>query len=118
MAASFFGLGYFKECAAAAPLVHHVHLHDNLGRPDLAEGGEPRVSERLSYGIRDLHLPPGKGAVPLEKLFRSTAFPQNATCCVELSPGLRHLSEEALSYARELLRQPCRNPDPVEALTR
>ena len=110
VAASFFGFDYFKECAAAAPLVHHVHLHDNFGRPYLAEGGEPRVSERLSYGIEDLHLPPGKGAVPLEKLFRSTAFPQNAICCVELSPGLRHLSEEALSYARELLRQPCVTP--------
>lgn len=104
VAASFFGFGYLKECAAAAPLVHHVHLHDNLGRPDLAEGGESRVSERLAYGIGDLHLPPGKGTVPLEKLFRSTVFPQNPTCCMELFPGLRHPAKEALSSARELLQ--------------
>lgn len=52
------------------------------------EGGEPRVSERLAYGIGDLHLSPGKETIPLEELFRSTAFPRNPTCYTELFPGL------------------------------
>lgn len=104
VAASFFGFDYLKECAAVAPLVHHIHLHDNLGHPDLAEGGESRVFERLTYGIGDLHLPPGMGSIPLEDLFRSTAFTQNPTCCMELFPGLLHLAKEALASARELIK--------------
>ena len=80
VASSFSGFDYLKECAAAAPLVRHVHLHDNLARPDLAKGGEPRTSERLAYGIGDLHLPPGNGDIPLEDLFRNVASPGDPSC--------------------------------------
>ena len=104
VASSFFGSDLLKECAVAAPLVRHVHLHDNLGYPDLTEGGESRVAERLAYGIGDLHLPPGSGAIPLEKLFENIPFPQARTCCVELYPGLRHLAKETLAAAREFLK--------------
>jgi len=104
VAASFFGFDYLKECAAAAPLVRHVHLHDNLARPDLAEGGELRVPERLAYETGDLHLPSGKGVISLEDLFRDVAFPRDPTCCVELFPGLGAQAKEALVAARELLQ--------------
>lgn len=101
VAASFFGFDFLEECAKAAPLVRHLHLHDNLGRPD--PEGESRVSERLAYGIGDLHLPPGRGGIPLKELFGSTLFPSGATCCVELHPSLRPLASEAISAARKLL---------------
>jgi len=101
VAASFFGFDFLAECMQVAPLVRHLHLHDNLGRPD--PEGETRVSERLAYGIGDLHLPPGRGEIPLEALFRKAAFPRAATCCVELHPSLRPLAREALQSARALL---------------
>jgi sugar phosphate isomerase/epimerase len=102
VAASFFGFDFLEECAGAAPLVRHLHLHDNLGRPD--PEGESRVSERLAYGIGDLHLPPGRGEIPLRELFGSIPFPGGATsCCVELHPSLRPLASEALASARKLL---------------
>lgn len=100
VAASAFGFDYLKECAAAAPLVRHVHLHDNLGLPD--PDGETRIGERHAYGIGDLHLPPGQGSIPLEDLFRTADFARDITCCVELSPGLRHSAGEALKAARRL----------------
>jgi sugar phosphate isomerase/epimerase len=100
-AASFFGFDFLEECAALAPLVRHLHLHDNLGRPD--PEGEWRPDERLAYGIGDLHLPPGHGEIPLQKLFASTPFPKAETCCVELHPSLRPLASEALEAARALL---------------
>ncbi|MGB3681489.1 MAG: sugar phosphate isomerase/epimerase [Rubrobacteraceae bacterium] len=99
LAASFFGFDYVEECAMAAPLVRHVHLHDNLIKTcesvDPADYGDP------IYGVGDLHLPPGSGSIPLAGLFRSLDFPYDPSCCVELSPNLFAEAPEAVRAARE-----------------
>ncbi len=100
LAANVFGFDYLEECAAVAPLVRHVHLHDNLMKTNLT--GEPPVSEHPVYGLGDLHLPPGRGVIPLEDLFRRVDFPGNPSCCVELFSGFYSSAPEALSAAREL----------------
>jgi sugar phosphate isomerase/epimerase len=100
LAASAFDLDYVEECAAVAPLVRHLHLHDNLQKTNFA--GEPPVSEHHVYGLGDLHLPPGRGTIPLKDIFQKVDFPRNPTCCVELCPDLYSLSPEALHAAREL----------------
>jgi sugar phosphate isomerase/epimerase len=100
LAADAFGFDYVEECAAVAPLVRHVHLHDNLGKTNLT--GVPPVSEHAVYGLGDLHLPPGRGTIPLREMFLRVDFPENPTCCVELSPDLCSLAPEALRAAREL----------------
>ena len=101
LAARVFGFDYMEECAALAPLVRHVHLHDNLQRTNLT--GEPAVSEHTVYGLGDLHLPPGRGTIPLGDLLQRMSFPENPSCCVELSPELFSLVPEALGAARELI---------------
>src|SRR5918998_3272262 len=100
LAANFFGFDYVEECAAIAPLVRHVHLHDNLQKTNLR--GEPQVSEHTVYGFGDLHLPPGRGTIPLEALLRRIEFPENPPCCVELSPEGFSSIPEALRSGREL----------------
>jgi sugar phosphate isomerase/epimerase len=100
LAAGVFGFDYLEECAAAAPLVRHLHLHDNLMKTNLT--GTPPVSEHPVYGLGDLHLPPGSGAIPLANLFRLVDFSRNPSCCVELRPDLYHLAPQALRAAREL----------------
>ena len=100
LAANFFGFDYVEECAAVAPLVRHLHLHDNLQKTNLA--GVPSVSEHPVYGWGDLHLPPGRGTIPLKDMFWRVDFLENPTCCVELSPELYSLAPEALHAAREL----------------
>jgi len=100
LAAGFFGFDFIGECGAIASLVRHVHLHDNLQRTNLT--GEPQVSEHTVYGLGDLHLPPGRGTIPLEDLFRRMDFPEKPSCCVELSPELFYLVPGALQAAREL----------------
>ena len=62
----------------------------------------PPVSERPVYGWGDLHLPPGRGTIPLKDMFWRVDFPENPTCCVELCPELYSLAPEALDAAREL----------------
>lgn len=102
VASSFHGFDFVQECASAAPLVRHLHLHDNLGRPQAMR--EPEPTERLAYGLGDLHLPPGKGVIPLEELFSQVEFPQAATCCVELPSGTGRIAvEDALDAARALV---------------
>ena len=54
LASGVFGFDYIEECANIAPLVRHVHLHDNLQKTNLT--GEPPVSEHPVYGLGDLHL--------------------------------------------------------------
>ncbi len=100
LASEVFGFDYFEECAVAALLVRHVHLHDNLMKTNLI--GEPPVSEHPVYGLGDLHLPPGRGTIPIEDLFRRVDFPNDPSCCVELSPECYPLVTEALHTAREL----------------
>src|ERR671911_622670 len=80
LAAGVFGFDYFEECAAVAPLFPHIPLHDNLIRTNVT--GEPPVSELPIYGLGDLHLPPGRGTIPLEDLFRRGHFPNKPTRCV------------------------------------
>ncbi len=98
LAAGVFGFDYFEACAAAAPFVRHLHIHDNLRRSNLS--GVPPVSEHAAYGLGDLHLPPGAGDIPLRELFRRVDFPKNPSCCVELSPDLYSRAPEALRAAR------------------
>ena len=102
LAASAFGFDYLAECAGVSPLVCHIHLHDNLQKPNL--NGNPPVSEHTVYGLGDLHLPPGRGTIPLEETFGRVNFPRDPACCVELSPEFGSLAPEALRAARELAR--------------
>ncbi len=100
VSSTLFDFDFMEECAILANFVRHVHLHDNFGVPDT--GSEGRLSERLAYGIGDLHLPPGRGAIPLEALFSKADFPHRPTCCVELHPSLGPLAREAVASAREV----------------
>jgi sugar phosphate isomerase/epimerase len=100
LASEVFGFDYVEECATIAPLVRHVHLHDNLQKTNLT--GEPPVSEHPVYGLGDLHLAPGRGTIPLEDLFQRVYFPSNLACCVELCPEHYSLAPEALQAARKL----------------
>jgi sugar phosphate isomerase/epimerase len=101
LAANFFGFDLIEECATIASLVRHIHLHDNLQKTNLT--GEPQASEHTVYGLGDLHLPPGKGTIPLEDLLRWIGFPERPSCCVELSPEYFSSVPEALQAARGII---------------
>jgi sugar phosphate isomerase/epimerase len=100
LASRVFAFDCIEECAIIAPLVRHIHLHDNLMKTNLT--GEPPISEHPVYGLGDLHLPPGRGTIPLEDLFQRVYFPSNPACCVEPCPEHYSLVPEALRAARKL----------------
>jgi len=50
------------------PYLKHIHAHDNFGipKPDIGEKLDYRFL--LPYGIGDLHMPPGMGKIPYQKI--------------------------------------------------
>ncbi|BBL79830.1 xylose isomerase [Rubrobacter xylanophilus] len=100
VSATLFGYDLLEECALIGPLTAHLHLHDNLGRPEPRAGMS--LAERLASGFGDLHLPPGRGTIPLRNLISTAGFPEGISCCVELAPGFEEAVPEALSAARRL----------------
>jgi sugar phosphate isomerase/epimerase len=82
-------------------LVTLFHVHDNLGARWQPSGEEPAVDPlRL-----DLHLPPGRGTVPWERL-APLLGDHEAPIVLEIHPPYRPAAEELLLSVTELLGQP------------
>lgn len=99
LAASFFGFDFTAQVRAVAPLVNHIHLTDNLGRPLMAEDMDP--DESLALGLGDLHLLPGWGAIPLAEVF-ANPFPRDPIVTLELRAAFYPHAAEALATTRAL----------------
>jgi sugar phosphate isomerase/epimerase len=90
---------YLSEIRAIAPLVRHVHWHDNFGRlDDRCES----LGERLVFGEADNHLPPGWGTIPLaEVLSALREADYGGWLTVEIRPRYaQHLAEIRQSVYR------------------
>lgn len=62
LASALTGLNLQKEVERVAPLVVHLHVHDNFGKPSYsAEKDQYALAPR---GKGDLHMPIGEGQVP------------------------------------------------------
>jgi sugar phosphate isomerase/epimerase len=78
------GVSFLDETAALAPFAKHLHLHDSFGL--LAESYFSYRAERLAYGLGDLHLPMGMGAIPWHDLAERCEFPADPIFIHELAP--------------------------------
>jgi len=52
----------------ALPFMKHIHIHDNFGTPGLGAEEEFHYRFLFPFGIGDLHLPPGMGKIPYDKI--------------------------------------------------
>ncbi len=59
---------FLTSIKEALPYLKHIHIHDNFGRASMTSQDTPYRS-RLLFGEGDLHLPPGMGKIPYEKIF-------------------------------------------------
>ncbi len=78
------GVSFLDEAASLAPFAKHLHVHDSFGV--LAETHFSHRSERLAYGVGDLHLPYGMGTIPWDDLISRCAFPADPIFIHELAP--------------------------------
>ncbi len=59
---------FLRSIKEALPYLKHVHIHDNFGRANITSQDTPYIN-RLPFGEGDLHMPPGMGKIPYEKIF-------------------------------------------------
>ncbi len=99
LAANFYGFDFFGAIELAKPLVKHMHIHDNLGKP--GTGFKRRQSELSVAGRGDCHMPIGLGYIPIEEVAHMLRSYQGVFM-QELAPQYYKYSKEALLHARQI----------------
>jgi sugar phosphate isomerase/epimerase len=87
--------------AAAAPLVNHLHVHDNFGRPDEHPWYTAHADLR-AIGESDLHLPIGWGSIPFRQIANQVAFPRSPISLSEVSTIDDEVLAETVTALAEL----------------
>lgn len=83
ISANILGFDLVEAFRLAKPYIRHLHVHDNFGLPN--QPTAPKAIDNLPFGFGDLHLAPGRGNIPYEKLIDDIkACP--AVALVELNP--------------------------------
>ena len=100
---SFRGTSFAEAVAAFAPVTGHFHLHDSFGRPPGSLGGFYTDSERLAFGVGDLHLPFGWGDIPFETLLPGLPVLPGSVLTVELPERYWVELDACASFARRLM---------------
>jgi sugar phosphate isomerase/epimerase len=102
LSAPLFGFDLAQAIRLAAPLIVHWHLHDNFGRVVNLPHSIPYIFS-APYGIGDLHMPPGWGAIPYEQILADVHTPP-AVLLMEIQPRYYDVLPEALAIARRLAK--------------
>ncbi|MDJ0894753.1 MAG: sugar phosphate isomerase/epimerase [Alphaproteobacteria bacterium] len=74
---------FFADVSAFAPQVNHLHVHDSFGAPKRM--ATRFMSESLAYGLGDLHLPIGWGAIQWDALLAQCRFRSGTVLMIELN---------------------------------
>ena len=99
IASRYYGFDFFDAIELARPLIKHVHIHDNFGRP---AGVDRRPIALISEGKGDLHMPIGWGGIPYREVFSRLKGYQGVVL-LELKPRYTPYLEDALQETRRLL---------------
>ncbi len=66
LASKVYGLDIQEQIMSVAPLVVHIHAHDNFGKPSYS--AEKNQYALVPRGVGDMHMPIGEGTVPLKDI--------------------------------------------------
>jgi len=101
IASRYYGFDFLESIELAKPLIRHIHVHDDFGRP---AGVDRRQIALISQGKGDLHMPIGWGEIPYREVFpRLKGY--EGIVLLELKPRYRPYLEEALEDTRKLLAE-------------
>lgn len=89
------------ETIALASVARHVHLHDSFGVPEETFWAYTQA-EKMHFGLGDLHLPLGWGALPFDDLMREARFEEGVVFMVELPERFVAEAGATLAAARRL----------------
>jgi sugar phosphate isomerase/epimerase len=94
------GADFLSEAKALARVSSHLHIHDSFGDP--AHFWTFSRSERLAYGLGDLHLPIGWGSIPWTSIMQDFTFQPEAIFNLELPVPYWFALEESVRAVREM----------------
>jgi len=66
------GFDLIEDVKKCIPYIKHIHCHDNFGiiKQESSMGFFENYRDGLPLGFEDLHLPPGWGEIPFDKILR------------------------------------------------
>ncbi|GMG83880.1 TIM barrel protein [Paralimibaculum aggregatum] len=96
------GFDPMEELEELAPLAAHLHVHDSFALP--RSFSPYSRSEAILFGIGDLHLPPGRGSLPWERLAR-LPYGGPAVANLELTTRHRDQAADAVGWTRAWVGQ-------------
>lgn len=94
------GADFLSEAKALARVSSHLHIHDSFGDP--AQFWTFSRSERLAYGLGDLHLPIGWGSIPWASIMQDFTFQPDAIFNLELPVQYWFALEESVRAVGEM----------------
>jgi sugar phosphate isomerase/epimerase len=104
------GVDFIAEAKALARVSRHLHVHDSFGDP-LRIPTYSR-SERVAFGLHDLHLPLGWGNLPWQELMTACEFEPDVIFNMELPKPYRPALPDSIRAMREMIgTYRARHPD-------
>ncbi len=94
------GADFLAEAKALASVARHLHVHDSFGDP-LQMKTHAR-SERVAYGLGDLHLPIGWGSLPWHEMMASFDFEPGVIFNLELPAAYWCALQDSVKAVREM----------------
>ena len=95
------GADFLAEAKALAKVARHLHIHDLFGDP--THFWTFSRSERLAYGLSDLHLPIGWGNLPWAAIMADFTFLPDVIFNLELPPQYWFMLEDSVRAVREMI---------------
>jgi sugar phosphate isomerase/epimerase len=95
------GVDFLTEAKALARVAIHLHIHDSFGDP--AQMWTCSRSERVAYGLGDLHLPLGWGDLPWLAIMADFAFLPDVIFNLELPVPYWFELENSVGAMREMI---------------
>jgi sugar phosphate isomerase/epimerase len=102
------GADYLPEAKALARVARHLHIHDSFGDP--AQLRTHSRSERVAYGLGDLHLPVGWGNLPFQEMMSTFEFEPDVIFNLELPVPYWFALGESVKAMQEMIETYCQRP--------
>ena len=98
---------FLESIEKVAPYLKHVHIHDNFGRVTsgfvLDSLNSPYI-DRLPFGEGDLHMPPGMGKIPYDKII-SLIEGYGGVAMMEIDPRYKDFYQEAFTTIKKIFEE-------------
>lgn len=98
--AGYRGFDLMAELAALAPYAGHLHVHDSFGKPRTFR--PYTYGEAVNFGMGDIHLPPGWGALDWEAI-AALPYPGELVANLELSMRFEDELEGSIALCRRMI---------------